>query len=713
MRFSPDPWQVPPPDGIQRPLTIQVDVKLPSDSNEADVATLLVVAQGLIDNHEPRLNHWINGMRQEHSISGRDFSIRHFDLDGLQMRWAMNSGQEKMNLTLYPALQIALGGFVPDINQDGYVCWVHYDQGYGRVDPSGQPVKQGPYNIFFNGYLIEQSYTPLGPTGGYPILFGSTALLCDSYVGTIEKKDPLLNDTSLKQPFKVTPPNGWGTPPDGAAPDGTVQNFKGQQIPRTLGYWIFDWDNTFNPCRYLRSPAPINLKGDYRWYNWDNVGIDTLGHQDARLPLPQFNKGMYFKTASKSPLASYKTNNVGAINVQANPPGGAQIVDVWIAEFYDRGKFRSVTQSWTLAPGPLTYLVNDYPLIFGSAVIFDTYGTDNTGIIFNLDPKQTRLGPGQDPPQLDSQGHALPQGDEGLLGPHDGIQSGGGGSGYPGLNDDEISVYIGWQNQIAQIYSDFNTRISALLKPLLQHRTKLQLSYGFNYKLAIVGRSLAGQTQRYEKIFSDYNTLYLKPDGKTHYTVQGPYTNTTLYPPPTPVVVATAVTEFADGKTPNQTTISYGAAQQYWVNTSYALSSFEVNAVEPVQSPLVSNYQTIVPGTQYSRMTGDPYGQNTVYTGAQYQVDPAYTAGLAAQAFAQGDDDVFGPFPDYTNMLKAIDTQVNTWGDDLLHTDDQITALENQKPPALPPIPDLGDDSIEKFEYSNITISGDNWSYQQ
>lgn len=66
------------------------------------------------------------------------------------------------------------------------------------------------------------------------------------------------------------------------------------------------------------------------------------------------------------------------------------------------------------------------------------------------------------------------------------------------------------------------------------------------------------------------------------------------------------------------------------------------------------------------------------------------------------------PGPYATQVLTSLQSTLSQIDD----TFNQIARIESQKPPNTPDFPTLQGDDYTKFDYSVITISGDDWSYQ-
>jgi hypothetical protein len=302
--------------------------------------------------------------------------------DDLRARYTYNNGVEKLLIDVYPTGGAEAGATTTELNLDGYICWIHGLPGSAVATPE-------PFTIVMNGYQIDTDFYPQTDAthcSFYPILFGKTAMLCGSQQDK-EKKNPLLQNKQLTPPNVVVPPQGWDNYPDGSAPDGSDQSNE----PKYLGYWLFDWENVLNPWQYVNN---LESGSDGIWRNW--AGSFSIDFPGAFLGIPQGTRGCYFRDAQKSPLKPKGQNAISVLNAK---PAGPGLVDecynLFVGEFYDRGKFRVVSQSWTYAPQPNRKIsINDSPLIYGIAYFSYGYAPNSGGgMKFDLTPATTKEGP--------------------------------------------------------------------------------------------------------------------------------------------------------------------------------------------------------------------------------------------------------------------------------------------------------------------------------
>ena len=461
----------------------------------------------------------------------------------------VNQGVEKLAIDVYPAKPAGGGSVVTDTNLDGYVLWVHADPGYpDRIN--GTTNFPSPYQIFFNGYLITDSFAITGPLMGYPILFGKTALLCQSYVGDVEKKNPLITEQSLKKPNIVSPPHGWGGYSAGIGPDGTTPQ---PVIPKTLGYWIFDFLNAHNPGSYV--PFGNN--------NFDQLA--NLLYFSTPLAMTE---GLYFKNSQpgKSPLVSRGKNGFSAfIAPSVKAVQEIEIIDVFVAEFYDRGKYRTASQSWTYtAQSNRSVRVNDSPLIYG--VGNEGTGSSGGGMTFDLTPSYTSKGP---------------NGDDSLLGPHSGLYFGS--DELLGLNDDQIPIIKSWEDDCISIIRAFQAMNTQVITSLVSQIVALQPEYQQAYKATIIARQLAMDDKLNDNWFDDYYQLYYNTNTKKQIV------NYTGMPPADQqIVLGNVILTYYDypGHPNGPVLISetFGPTQTYYIDLSQPTSSYQ----DAVQNPIAS-----------------------------------------------------------------------------------------------------------------------------
>lgn len=695
--FVPPPWLTKRPDShtFQRPMNVQVGVQLPGDANPGDQPDLMNAAQDIVNHNSNQLNRWIGTNRAFIQKSDQQYAQRRFRFDNMDATWTYNSGYEKLNLDVYPS---PVKGGVPessDTNTDGYVCWVHVDP-FFPDNVVHQAVLQRtaptPYNIFFNGYLIEQNLIIQNAVTGYPILFGKTALLCDSYTGSNKdgNKNPLVRETNLKQPNAMLPPNGWGEYKDGPGPDGITDQ---PSIPKTLGYWIFDWWNLHNPCQ---------------WGQFFSFG----GSYQQLLPLlpptadqtMYMSKGMYFKNSAgaNGPLKTRGTNGMSVMLSPLSVTTGEEvnIYELFIAEFYDRGKYRKVKQSWQ-QHGKLIK-ANDSPLIYGAGVTYNGFGSGG-GIQFNLDPDYTKAGP---------------SGDDSLLGPHSGLQFASGQDDHVGLDQSEIATIDDWFNQCQQIIVPFQqqqkAKEAALLAQINDPTQQNKVLYA--HEVAFIVRTFKGDATLFtaspDKFWpGDIANFYTDILNVKHLKAGGPVK---WDPQAARQVVEWISTTIRNGSTTSTTDdYTYGQSQSYYLALPNISGSTQTTYAAHAYDGQLAGPPWIEPATMTTQVsdTTTGAGSDDVVRTVIYRIDniaypwlsnnnnffgPSTYDGLVAQA----DDYIRGIMTPYELLIKQYD--------------DVLNAI----PPNLPDFPDLGknlsDFGAENF--SNISIdqivTGD-WEYKQ
>lgn len=393
---KPDPWQVPTPDGNQRPVSMQQNTHLPGDVSQDDKGTLMRVASEIVDGNSNRLHRFLNGVRQQHSLSGRNYSQAHFEAEQMKARWSINNGFERMIMDVYPTHHAGGGESTSEKNLDGYIAWIHAQPGYPDGSQYVPLFECGPFTLILNGYVIEPLWQPRqyfgdGNASFYAMLFGKTALMANSMS---DKRNPLLKNGAMKKPLRLIPGSS-GTVAAGVECNGMEQPAHAE----TLGYWVFDWQNIFNPCSFIYNSG---FGRGYRWnqvsygdangWAWDLIsGTPHLGDLS-------FGGGIYFpnvdKEGTKSPLMALGTNNVGTMPGPGSPQYGSIVpcVDLFVAEFYDRGKFTTLSQSWTVpAKANRSIAATNKPLLFGTLDYQVGYNTGNgSNMKISLDPQDTK-----------------------------------------------------------------------------------------------------------------------------------------------------------------------------------------------------------------------------------------------------------------------------------------------------------------------------------
>lgn len=358
----------------------------------------------ILAKHWGDISQFMLGQRQMGIILPASYKQKNYS--DLALEYQRLGNQEILTLTAFPDTENPNPEVITvDLNYDGYVAWIH-EQNIANSTINGVQNIVGPFDIFFNGCLIESNFQPAHNVGGYVLLFGKTALLAESYQDDKgRKKNDLItsNPTSVLQP--VIPRPGWGDWPDGKSPTGVAQN----KMVKELGYWIFDFENPFNPCNYLQAGS--------HYETWEQLT------QNDGLPI-KFTKGLWFEFAEKSPLDFKGPNNVICALVSPTSTVSEVLVNgVFIAEFYDRKKMRTVTQSWKYA-GNIS--VNDSPLIWGQGY------TD--GGFFNGAAMKFDLTPASNKPDNTTT----------LLGPHDGLKTIGQIDTETGLSPGDQAILDAW-----------------------------------------------------------------------------------------------------------------------------------------------------------------------------------------------------------------------------------------------------------------------------
>ncbi len=705
------PWQSPPPGGAQRPVSIQTNIVLPPDANDVDKNVLSDVAHSIIESNGAGLARFLSNNRQQTSLSGGGYSSRNMNFPGMSARWAYNQGLEKLSLDVYPTGGGVTSATTSETNLDGYVAWIHVEPSWpDEIQVYQQPRRSqapGPYSILFNGYLIEDAYLPnmqATHAGGYPILFGKTALLCDSYVGTVENQNPVIKEAQLKKPNKIIAPGVWGNINAGSMPDGSSVS----KITKTLGYWLFDWLNEHNPWQYLFTPANLSSA-----QNWSNAFLG--GFEGFFAGKPVFDKGMYFADTrlNKSPLKPMGQNGMCVIPA----PGKLEAVDIevyemFLGEFYDRGSYRVASQSWTIGKRPRTTIaINDKPLVYGQSQYYSGYNANSGGgMTFTLDPNETKKGP-----RISGGGSINDDNAVGLMDYKGPINESLGDAGfhYDGLTDDEINNITSWQDDCIQISTAFQTVQFAKVSSLSNQINTLQPDLERAHKYALVGATIAGDAKRYQKLFpGDYDTLYFDSVAKVHYDkAGGPAMDLTF---PTGALVLSFVKDVSNDNLFYAGPV-YGPVQVWWWNMTFPLTTFEINAVTGALAVTTGGGASITQSPYYSTTTVEDFitpgvpETETYLATLNIEPKPALASGYTPDS--KNDNDIWGPMAP-SAFLTLCDNQVNGFFnvyDDLLKQYDDAITL---KPPDLPPFPAVGM-GLDSFKHSPISISDDQWSYEQ
>ena len=369
--YNPTPWLVPPPDGVQRPLSINRQTVLPPDASNSDAGVLMTVADEIVSGNSNMIDRFVNNARQAHSQSGRNYSHATRDLDGVRLRHSINNGLERLDMVVSPFGGSSQSNHQTDTNLDGYIVWVS-SQYQLTINGVAQPIPS--VRILMNGYLIEEAFTPETHSGGYVFAFGKTALVLPSLAQSLTDANPLIADPDYAKPSSVLPSPGWGTN-TGDALDNTALD----KQPRKLGYWLFDWTNPYNPGQYVNVTNSYGAPPVYQAWQSGTGWEFPLGQL-------QLTKGIYFPDTTKSILLPRGQNGIACI--PSSNPDNTGIVDVFFGEFFDRGKYRVVKKSWTLTAKPgSTISVNDYPNRYLGSTLFTSYGYTGAGVMMDLSAK--------------------------------------------------------------------------------------------------------------------------------------------------------------------------------------------------------------------------------------------------------------------------------------------------------------------------------------
>jgi hypothetical protein len=276
--------------------------------------------QEILTRHDGRINQFLDTNRQGFSLSPINIwkkTITHPELD---ITYENKFGYEKLILRPYPFGKQSFSAV--DIMLDGYIGVLCF------IGSSGSG-PDGPYDIVLNGQVVYTIPESTGTTGhDYPVI--STIILrYGAAAGRVHSYRDKINPNKLM--MSVEPPlHGKGSPfsvdlPAYIAYETDLRNL---------------WGVYFDPA----APSMINII---------DAGDDVL-------------KGIL---------------NPSGMNILHIVPKGFSEVSFTVpyAEFFNRGKFRLVSQSWTHTDltGDPSILVNDKPEYFFPMAFKDNTGTYN------------------------------------------------------------------------------------------------------------------------------------------------------------------------------------------------------------------------------------------------------------------------------------------------------------------------------------------------
>lgn len=389
------------------------------------------VASEIVRKHWGDISQFMLGQRQMGLVLPASYKRK--DYSDISLEYQRLSNQETLILTAYPEADNPSVGLLDIENDyDGYFIWTHCEANPhdNSVIINGSDFVPGPFDVYFNEYLLEPNFAPARPFGGYLLLFGETALLSQSAQDKPKKSEFLKVATRTEKPNDVLPRPGWGVYNEGTTQAGVFQ----PKTDKVLGYWVFDWQNPLNPCMSMLDPtAPANN------HTWSFIAGPHGAGQ------PDITKGLWFERADKSPLNHKGSKNTFYIALSPGGKSGEVVVaGQFLAEFYDRDKGRSVKQSWTkdMRDG-LEIIINDSPLRWGVGYNSGAFFS-GAGVTVDLTPNSKA---------------------NGALGPHDGVPADGGfGDGFTAfLSPADVERYRAWQDQVNQMIKDYNDSIQHLI----------------------------------------------------------------------------------------------------------------------------------------------------------------------------------------------------------------------------------------------------------
>jgi hypothetical protein len=332
--FRPEPWQVPTQDGVQRPVSVQTSVQLPVDATQTSRSALIQLAQHIVSRSAPQLQHWLNGLRQQISMSGNTYSSRQLRMPGMAVQWSFNSGQERLIIKVNPSLPEAASAGGYELNFDGYIAFVSNNINVGYAGPD-----QGvTYDFSINGKTFYTYFQPRLVNECIVFRFGSTALRCQSLADTDQKGPGNPNQDTLGLTFDILPPRA-----------------------KTKAFTAVAGDEEILTTTTVPSHADLPL---YPIYDWNSDLENNMTPPKPLFPSPlQFTKVVDF-TGSANPIVNQGMNK---FRVASKPNMLFNSAWYWtyhmIAEFYSRNVLRPAQIGWTqIAPEGGTLIVNDKPL---------------------------------------------------------------------------------------------------------------------------------------------------------------------------------------------------------------------------------------------------------------------------------------------------------------------------------------------------------------
>jgi hypothetical protein len=383
---------------IQSPPGSTVGVQASADWFEAMGDSADKVAQDILHLNSGALHGFFQAQEQYHYNGLNEITNTRLELPQVSAHYQNQFGRTTYWVSVWPenvpGQGVSYPGIFTDLNYDGYIAWVHVDPNWPDLigNPSGVGATSAsprPYNIYVNGYLVYQNYQPTSPSECFVILFGPTALRCESL-----QDKPKLNPLASKSNGALAPPVVPGPTKQikqGTAVDGQTSV---PQHDDELGYWIFNWDDPRNDLSYV--PDYLSIGQEFQAWDAAALAIQIAPAANGTL-LPKIKKGIQFFDARKSPLNYKGQNYAGAFLAPGKFTGEVEMLEIMYAEFYDRKKMRAVNQSWRLGPyeGAPCIIVNDSPKQWGTS----TYAgaeLDGQSVAFNL-------APGVDSPGYDNQ----------------------------------------------------------------------------------------------------------------------------------------------------------------------------------------------------------------------------------------------------------------------------------------------------------------------
>ncbi len=407
----------PPPHSLKpfsSPPVMQYRIDASNDWQAQNGQVAAIVADAIVQSYSSSISQFIDNQRQQMRLGIIEQREHQFSAPGLDIDWSSNQGDETIRITVKPEyINPAQLPFLIDLNYDGYAAYV-LNYRYYTYTNGAQPEVYTiiPINIIVNGYGCILGYKPdpglftalpplLGttpPETTIPwvqtviliVAFGSTALRCQSIQDLTLNNIPQLTGSGVSlNTFTAAKgsggPAGNVSPPRKNIPATSAGGFAVPAHKDLLGYFVFNWEDQFNPDEWAYSgPAAYDKANNINNIFAPDWKFDSLFGKGP----PPIVEIIQFENASKSPLNVSDLNTIACQFATLPIPNDiftANGYGLACAEFYNRATPRVAFSSWNYPQAPAGVLVNDEPLY---------YSTDDG------DPYQSEYGAFTFPPLL-------------------------------------------------------------------------------------------------------------------------------------------------------------------------------------------------------------------------------------------------------------------------------------------------------------------------